>query len=182
MMKESYPGKPLFLLGYSMGGTVTLSLLQQWDNICNAALLINPYIQNAEPVPCVCFLKCLARCFPRCAAVDVMGEIPEFVKHYYADPLVYDGKVRLRTGLSISVEAERVEPRLEEITTDFHLTLSTKDRIVSVPAIRDFVKRARSKEKVVDEYNCEHRVYSYENLYREVVKKQTEFLENYLRN
>ena len=178
------------LLGHSMGGLVTLRHLVDDDTNAprpRAALLSSPLLGIALAVPAVKDMaaKFLNRILP---TVTLHNEIRyeeltrdlERLKHYDSDPLRHD-KISPALYLGMIENIEFVKVRADRIKLPVLLQAAGKEKIVSLPAIKDFFPRIASADKELIIYDeSYHEIFN--DLDRdEVFKDLNAFLETRLR-
>lgn len=101
-----HPGRPVFLLGHSMGGQIALAYaLEHQDGLRGLVLSAPALASTAVPAAAVAVLRRLARVAPtlRPAGIDptMISKDPAVVAAYRADPLVHHGRPTL--GLSAAL-------------------------------------------------------------------------------
>lgn len=178
------------LVGHSMGGLVTLRFLADADKSAptpRALVLSSPLLGIALAVPVVKDMaaKLLNRVLP---TLTLHNEIRyeeltrdlERLKHYDTDPLRHD-KISPALYLGMLENCEYVKARADRITTPLLLQAAGKEKIVSLPAIKDFFPRAGSPDKKLIIYDeSYHEIFN--DLDREdVFKDMSDFLETRLR-
>lgn len=91
------PGTPLFLIGASMGGLITLRYLEEYDSPVRGAIVIAPWLATAMPIPRwkVTCASAIGRLFPAApfrARIDAktLSRDAEVVRTYREDTLVHD--------------------------------------------------------------------------------------------
>jgi alpha-beta hydrolase superfamily lysophospholipase len=178
------------LVGHSMGGLVTLRFLVDADKKApspRAIVLSSPLIGIALAVPVVKDLaaKFLNRVLP---TITLSNEIRyeeltrdlERLKHYDTDPLRHD-KISPALYLGMLQNCEYVKARADQIKTPILLQAAGKEKIVSLPAIKEFFPQIGSADKKLIIYDeSYHEIFN--DLDREVVFKDlSDFLETRLR-
>lgn len=102
LIKQRYPDNKLFLLGHSMGGLLSSSLLILHPECFAAGILSGPALQSPLQPPAfqLFIIRLLAKLFPRLGVLQLGAEgvsrDPKVVDDYLADPLVYIGKISAR--------------------------------------------------------------------------------------
>jgi alpha-beta hydrolase superfamily lysophospholipase len=184
-MKESFA-----LVGHSMGGLVTLRYLIDGEKSAptpRAVVLSSPLIGIALAVPVVkdFAAKLLNRVLP---TLTLHNEIRyeeltrdlERLKTYDSDPLRHD-KISPALYLGMLENAEYVKQHAGRIQVPILLQAAGKEKIVSLPAIKEFFPRVGSADKKLVIYDeSYHEIFN--DLDRETVFKDlSEFLETRLR-
>eukprot|EP01018_Ginkgo_biloba_P020831 Gb_12904 [translate_table: standard] len=142
--REEYKQKARFLYGESMGGAVALLIHRKQPSYWNGAVLVAPMCKIAEelkPHPMVVsILKKLTGLIPTWKIVptqdnvNVGFKLPEKRQEIRANPYVYLGKPRLKTGYELLITSMEIEKRLDEVTLPF-LVLHGEADIVTDPAV-----------------------------------------------
>jgi alpha-beta hydrolase superfamily lysophospholipase len=100
---RQHPGRPVFLVGHSMGGAIATATAVKIQDTLRGLVLSGPALAAGEIVPpfkrkIVGLLSALA---PNAGAMKLPPEAvsrdPEVVRAYEADPLVFHGSVPART-------------------------------------------------------------------------------------
>ena len=138
---------PRFLFGHSLGGALAALASTSLQDLAGL-VLSSPYLVNAVPVPAAVErgARLLARGFPYLPVQRLdpagMSRLPEEVRRYVDDPLVYTGRVRARAGiamLALGAAALAAAPRVTVPTLVFH---GTADRIADPSGSRAFAASA----------------------------------------
>jgi alpha-beta hydrolase superfamily lysophospholipase len=90
-------GTPIFMLGHSMGGLLTLRYLEEYDSPVRGGIVISPWLATAVPIPRwkITLANALARLLPALpfrTRIDarLLSNDDEIVRAYRDDPLVHD--------------------------------------------------------------------------------------------
>ena len=183
--------KDFALVGHSMGGLITLRhLLGESDAepIPRAVVLSSPLIGIGVAVPAIKDLA--ARFFSRALPsltlhneirYDELTRDPDRLKGYDTDPLRHD-KISPGLYLGMIESCEYVKLRAERLKLPILIQAAGKDKIVSLPAIRDFYEKIGSIDKGLVVYDeSYHEIYN--DLDREMVfRDMNAFLEPRLRS
>jgi alpha-beta hydrolase superfamily lysophospholipase len=149
-----HPGRPLVLLGHSMGGAVALSYTIEHEDALDALVLSAPLaaLEAASPVARVAG-RVLSVVAPSLGVVAIdptaVSRDPQVVADYEADPLNYHGKLPART---IS-ELTRAIDGYPDAVTRFKLPMlvlhGTADRLTPIAGSEMVVERAASDDKTL---------------------------------
>src|SRR5436190_5047296 len=152
------PGRPLVLLGHSMGGCVALAYTSEHEDALDALVLTGPLavLEAASPVQRVAG-RVLSVVAPSLGVVAIdstaVSRDPAVVKDYDDDPLNYHGKLPART---VSEIARAIES-FPEAVTNFRLPLlvmhGTADRLVPIAGGELVAERAGSEDKTFKRYD-----------------------------
>ncbi len=114
MVRQWQPGKPIFLVGHSMGGLIGARYLLDHQSELAGAVLSGPAIKisgNISPA-LVAMSKLISALAPRMGLVGLSADgicrDPAVVQAYVKDPLVYTGKTTARLGSEMLKAAQQV--------------------------------------------------------------------------
>lgn len=165
MIQGWHPGKPVFIVGHSMGGLIsTVYLLEHQDEL-KGAVLSAPAVKVSENISPVTILmaKLLADIAPKMglASLDssAISKDPSVVNAYINDPLVYNGKTTTRVGGELLKAIRRVEQEAETIHIPLLLLQGSEDRLVDPGGAKMLYEKTRAVDKTLKVY---------EGLYHEV--------------
>jgi alpha-beta hydrolase superfamily lysophospholipase len=165
MVKGWQPGKPIFILGHSLGGLITTYYLLDNQDKFKGAIISAPGIKvpaNISPMT-ITMGKVLSIIAPKAGilALDATGvsRDPEVVKTYVNDPLVFHGKTPARLAAEMLRAMQRVTAEVEKITLPFIAIQGSADKLVDPTGAQMLSDRAGSKDKTLKVY---------EGLYHEV--------------
>jgi alpha-beta hydrolase superfamily lysophospholipase len=131
-----HPGLPLFLYGHSMGGLVAAGQLIRNPELWRGAVLSAPALEAQAGTGR--FLQILARhvgrFFPALPTIRfksrALSRNPEVRIANRADPLVYKGRIRARTGAELLGEMAFVKANAARIRLPLLLVHGGEDRII----------------------------------------------------
>jgi len=156
--RREQPRKPLFLLGHSMGGALSLSYTLKNPGKLFALILSGPAValDGAPPLmkPIAKFMSTVA---PKAGlfAVDpgLVSRDPAVVADYAADPLNAHGKVPARTLGEIVKFVEILPAALPLIQLPLLAMHGSDDKLAGVAGSKMVVDRATSKDKTLKVYD-----------------------------
>lgn len=145
--RTRYPGIPHFLFGQSLGGNLVLNYCLRRRSDFAGAVAYSPWVQLAfRPNPIsVAAGKVLQHIYPsfqQPSGLDAnhLSTVPEVARKYRQDPLVHD-RVSASMGLAMLKAADYLNQYEGTFPCSLLVMHGTEDRIVSVPAARDFAER-----------------------------------------
>ncbi len=145
-IQDSLPDKPVFLYGHSMGGMIVISYVLKYHPSFTGVIATSPLIDTAVPLskPITFLARVLNKIAPTLTLnsnLDRSGlsRDKKVVDAYNADPFIF-GKASTRLGVFL-VDAKHF---IQQHAAEFDLPLLTmagsKDRIVSIGEIDQFMK------------------------------------------
>ena len=165
MVKGWNAGKPIFLIGHSMGGLIATYYLLDHQADFQGAVISAPAIKVSDSIsPMTITLgKLLSALAPKAGllALDVNGisRDPEVVAAYVNDPLVFHGKTPARLAAEMLKAMLRVAAEVGKITLPFIVVQGSQDKLVDPAGAQLLYDRASSPDKTIKVY---------EGLYHEV--------------
>lgn len=159
------PGKPVFLLGHSMGGAVAALLSIKRPPKIRGMILSAPAVLVAGGVfPLLRRLAWLASIVWPTLRVTRLGcrfvsRDPAVVEAFRNDPLVFHDRFPVRTGSEILRAAKRIQTDAERMTLPMLVLHGTGDYVTDPQGSRMLVARAHSTDKTLQ---------LYEGLYHEI--------------
>jgi alpha-beta hydrolase superfamily lysophospholipase len=165
MLQGWHPGKPVFLVGHSMGGLIgSVYLLEHQDEL-KGAVLSAPAVKVADNIsPATITLgKVLSGILPKTGilALDAtaISKDQAVVSAYVNDPLVYTGKVTARLAAEMLSAMQRVTAEAASIHIPILLLQGSADRLVDPGGAKMLYEKASTPDKTLKVY---------EGLYHEV--------------
>jgi acylglycerol lipase len=165
MIRGGQPGRPVFLVGHSMGGLIgALYLLDHQDELAGA-VLSGPAIQVSENVPpAVVFIgRLLSALIPRMGLIPLHAEgicrDPGVLEAYLVDPLVCKGKITARLGAEMLGAMASIRQDAGRIRLPLLIVQGGADKLVDPAGAKRFYDAAASGDK---------RLIVYEGFYHEV--------------
>ena len=159
LAEKEHPNCPVFVLGHSMGGMLTLIHAQRYPAnlagiiVCGAGILVPANI----PKVMVKLSMFLGRVLPKLPVQpffepDKLSRRPEVVEAVKVDPLFYRGKIRARTGSEILYGMKSARSALPELTLPALVLQGGQDRVIEPKASTTIMERIASSDKTYEEY------------------------------
>mmetsp|Transcript_17933 Transcript_17933/g.37199 ORF Transcript_17933/g.37199 Transcript_17933/m.37199 type:complete len:308 (-) Transcript_17933:287-1210(-) len=151
---SSLDGLPRFLMGVSMGGTVSISLAPKLGDRLRGAVLVSPAVK--EPVgsfgPLGFVLKTLSALlnamFPKTQVMKLPEPpLPELKRKWYADPLTWHYSLRVRPGRTMLEAYRKIDSNVAGLTFPMFVIIGTTDNLVNPEGMKEFVDKAGSELK-----------------------------------
>ncbi len=165
MIQSWQPGKPVFIVGHSMGGLIgSVYLLEHQDEL-KGAVLSAPAVKVADNISPVTIMmgKALSAILPQTGllALDAstISRDPSVVSAYVNDPLVYTGKVTARLAAEMLSAMQRITTEAASIHLPILLLQGSADRLVNPDGAKMLYEKASTPNKTLKVY---------EGLYHEV--------------
>lgn len=158
-ISATFGGRPLFLMGQSMGALIIalyaatrkpavhgLALCSPSLRVANA---ISPFLQRAAGVVAVM----LPRLPVLLLDATAISRDPAAVQAYTTDPLVYHGRIQARTGAEIMRATNRARELAHEIDLPLLILHGTADRLCDVRGSQELFDGVRSPDKTLKLYD-----------------------------
>ena len=161
-------GKPLFLLGHSMGGLIAATFLVDNQDQFRGAILSGPAAKIPDDVNGVTIAigKLLSKLLPKAGIItlDVEGvsRDPKIVRDYVEDPLTYKGKTPARLAAELLSAMEKLQSNAASISLPLIIIQGGADRLVNPAGAQFLYDTVSSKDKTLK---------MYEGLYHEVLNE-----------
>jgi acylglycerol lipase len=158
MVKGWQPGKPIFILGHSMGGLITSTYLLDHQADFKGAIISAPAIKVGEGISSMTITmgKVLSRIAPKTGvlALDAtaISHDPEVVKAYADDPLVFHGKTPARLAAEMLKTMMHVTAETGKIILPFIVIQGGEDKLVDPSGAQMLYDKAGSKDKTLKIY------------------------------
>lgn len=167
-LREHHPDVPVFVLGHSMGGTVTglfvtVDRPQVRGVLFSGAGLKRPTgLRGAVQA----LVGSAGRVFPRLPLIrlnaDDVSRDPEVRRLYDSDPLNYRGRMRAGLITAAGRALRHIDDHMDEITLPLLIMHGTEDALVGPDSSRMLYERAASVDKTLK---------LYEGLYHEILNE-----------
>ncbi len=149
------PGRPLFLLGHSMGGLIAIRYALWRQDKLDGLVLSGPALQIGDEVSPMLkrlgkVISILAPSLPVVNSTEYRLSRDEEVHRLFADdPLTYKGKAKARLAQQMFEASIETRARLEELRLPLLVMHGTADRITNPAGSQLLYDRAQSEDKTL---------------------------------
>jgi lysophospholipase len=152
------PGVPVFMLGHSMGGLISLRYaLAHQDRLAGLILSAALAQLDAVPKPLELVGRALSVIAPRAPLIAIdpalVSRDPAVVQAYRSDPLVHHGKVPARTAVQLADAVERFPSTVGAITVPTLILYGTADGLCPPAGSVMLDERIGAADKTVHAYD-----------------------------
>lgn len=157
-VKEYAAGKPVFILGHSMGGIVStyheiMTGLELKGMILSGAGL---HLGDSHPALLIKISGILGAVVPKLPTVTLqksyISRDQEVVNKYLNDPLVYNRPTLARTGAEIIRAIEKIQASMEQVKLPVLILHGEADQLTDPEGSRQLYQRAASEDKTLKIY------------------------------
>jgi acylglycerol lipase len=164
---DAHPGAPVFLLGHSMGGTISLSYALAHQQRLAGLVLSGPLAAlEAVPAPMRLTARTLSAIAPRTPLIAIdatqVSRDPAVVGDYQADGLVHHGKLPARTVVELADAIEAFPEAVAAITVPTLIMYGTDDGLCLPQGSVMLSERIGSPDKTLK---------AYQGLYHEILNE-----------
>ena len=156
--RQRSEGKPLFLLGHSMGGEIVTSFVIARQPEIKGLLTSGALLQISTDISplMVKLAGVLSAIAPKMPTIVLDGTAisrdQDVVQKYDSDPLNYRGGVPARTGGEINRTVKFIQANMEKVTLPVLIMHGTADRLSDPQGSKDLYARAQSSDKTLKLY------------------------------
>ena len=167
-VRARLPGKPLFLLGHSMGGAITALYAISHQPQVRGIILSAPSVKLSSDVSPLLqkASSALAHVLPRLKTMKIkrrhISRDPAVVEAYDGDPLVYRKGILLKTGSELIKATRRIRSRAQEFSFPVLILQGTDDKLADPDINKWFYETISSNDRTLK---------LYEGLYHEVMNE-----------
>jgi len=158
MVAEKEAGKPVFLVGHSMGGLIgAIYLLEDQVNF-KGAVISAPTIKIPEDTSqiTIALSKLLSKISPKAGllALDAnnVSSDPVVVDAYNNDPLVYRGKMTARLASELLISMQHMTAEAYKINLPTIIVQGGEDKLVDPSGAQDLYDLISSEDKTLKIY------------------------------
>ena len=155
---ERHPGLPVFMIGHSVGGLISLQYATEPETTLHGLVLSAPAVEVMVGSALQRRLAgVLSALMPdlQVTALDAEHKIsrdPEVTRAYREDPLVYHGRIKARTGAEILMTMAGLPARLPRLSLPLLILHGTGDLICDPAGSTMVHNRVSSPDKTVRRY------------------------------
>lgn len=159
MVTEWQTGKPVFLVGHSMGGLIASHYLLDYQANFKGAIISAPAVKVSDSIsPTTITLgKILSAIAPKMGllGLDATGvsRDQEVVKAYVNDPLVFHGKTPARLAAELLKAMLRVTAEAHKIMLPLLIVQGSEDKLVDPDGAQMLYDQASSEDKTIKVYD-----------------------------
>ncbi len=159
LVTEWQASKPVFILGHSMGGTITSYYLLDHQDKFKGAIISAPAVKIGEGISSATITmgKIMSRIAPKMGVIELdvngISRDPQVVAAYINDPLVFHGKTPARLGSEMLSAMQRITAEAGQITLPFILVQGSEDRLVDPAGAQMLYDQASSDDKTLKIYD-----------------------------
>lgn len=166
-----FPGKPLFVLGHSLGGQIVLAYLVERQPRLRGAILSAPWLRLMFQPPAwkVSLARTLANLAPSFAQETGLGEAvkmthDEALIASYPDPALAHGWMSARLGMEAVARGEALFVRAPEVRTPVLILHGGEDGVFAAATSEAFFHEVAAEDKTL---------HIYPGLYHELLNEVT---------
>lgn len=158
-VQARHPGKPVFVLGHSMGALISLAFALRYQaEIAGLVISGAPVNADANVSPLIVRVGyVLNRIAPRLPLMKMVGletlsTDPEVARKFAADPLTYKENMRVGMGIQINETAKAVREQLPTFQVPLLVMHGEQDKLVNPSGSQIAYERAGSADKTLKLY------------------------------
>lgn len=158
LVKDWQPGKPIFVLGHSLGGAITCFYLLDHPQDFAGAVISAPAIAIGEGITSITIAmsKLMSKIAPKMGVLALdsafLSKDQEVVQAYDNDPLVFHGKTPARMGAELLSAMTRINTEVAKINLPFFVVQGSEDKLVEPAGAQVLHEKAGSIDKTYKVY------------------------------
>jgi len=158
-VRGSQPGKPIFLVGHSMGGLISAVYLLDHQAELAGAVLSGPAVKIPKYVtPVILFMgKMLSALVPKYGLLPLdangVSRDPSVVQAYVSDSLVHRGKATARLAAEMLKAMQTITAQAARITLPILIVQGSADRLVNPAGAQMLYDAVSSVDKEIKIYD-----------------------------
>uniref|UniRef100_A0A023G7K1 Putative lysophospholipase n=2 Tax=Amblyomma TaxID=6942 RepID=A0A023G7K1_AMBTT len=164
LVRQKFPGRPVFLFGHSMGGLLVAMAAERRPKDIAGLIMMAPLLAVDKEQGTwlkMTLARILGRVVPNLPIGDLdlslVSRDPETVAWMTNDPLRYHGSVRMGWAAAILNALEDLQAKIDLVDIPFLIQHGSGDKLCDLGGSEDFYKKAPSKDKSMKVYKeCYH--------------------------
>ena len=158
LIRREQPGRPVFLMGHSMGGTIVLDYLARGQGEFAGVILSSPSLKPAHPPNRFLRALCgfLSAWLPMTGVLQLdlegISRDRRVVDAYREDPLTFKGRTPARLIFQMLAAMDRIRDNAPNIKLPLLILQGGRDRLVDPSGAMEFHDRAGSTDKTLHVY------------------------------
>ncbi|MBP6874706.1 MAG: lysophospholipase [Candidatus Eisenbacteria bacterium] len=151
--RARWPGRPIYLLGHSLGGLIASLFCIDRPTELSGLILSAPAVKLGRDYSPSKIIACLAlgRMFPRLPTVRLRGSSlsrdPSVVRAYDEDELVFHGRTPARTASEIVRAIRRLQANAKRISVPLLVMHGSHDQVAEFEGSKAFCERVQSSDR-----------------------------------
>lgn len=159
LVAEKEMGKPIYIVGHSMGGLISAVYLIDHQADFQGAILSGPGVKIPEDTSKITIAigKFLSLIAPKAGLIGLdanfVSSDPAVVDGYLNDPLVYTGKITARLAAEMLSSMERIKKESHKITLPIIIVQGSEDKLADPTGAEELHQKISSKYKTLKIYD-----------------------------
>ncbi|XP_068550624.1 monoglyceride lipase isoform X1 [Anas acuta] len=159
LMKKDHPGLPVFILGHSMGGAISILTASERLGDFSGMVLISPLVvaspEVATPIK-VFAAKVLNLVLPNLSLGSIdpnaVSRNKKEMESYTSDPLVYHGGMKVSFVIQLMNAIARIERALPKLTLPILVLHGSSDKLCDIRGSHLLMDTVQSQDKTLKVY------------------------------
>uniref|UniRef100_A0A671YTF0 Monoglyceride lipase n=1 Tax=Sparus aurata TaxID=8175 RepID=A0A671YTF0_SPAAU len=157
VMKARHPDLPVFIVGHSMGGAISILTACERPGDFAGVVLIAPMVQmnpdSATPFKVPHYVHSFSQLRQLSYSTDISFFLSRQVEAYDTDELNFHGGMRVSFGMQLMGAAARIEREIPSISWPFLLLHGDADKLCDIRGSRMMHENAPSSDKKLKVYD-----------------------------